>query len=251
MSPELGRDLLILAAFIVLGWFAVGTQLNIRRGNRLLRWLGQGLPIVGERTTLRWLGSSAIELRVETALEPLRSAEVFVVLEPRDLPVFWWLFRARGRRDLLIVRAELRAAPRVELEAFRPGAWSARGRARALGREHWTPAPPPASPRYRVRLATRRLRTPTGGCHGRPAAARPGCGGFLGAGRGAPDRAPRRSALGATGTGTARCASRARNPPPTRGAVVGRPAPVPQSVPAAGAGRSGAARIRCHATHAS
>lgn len=143
MSPELGRDLLILAAFIVLGWFAVGTQLNIRRGNRLLRWLGQGLPIVGERTTLRWLGSSAIELRVETALEPLRSAEVFVVLEPRDLPVFWWLFRARGRRDLLIVRAELRAAPRVELEAFRPGAWSARGRARALGREHWTPAPLP------------------------------------------------------------------------------------------------------------
>jgi hypothetical protein len=143
MSPELGRNVLVLVAFIVLGWFALGTQLNIRRGNRLLRWLGLGLPLVGERTTLRWLGSSAIELKVQTALEPLRSAEVFVVLEPRDLPVLWWLFRARGRRDLLIVRAELRAAPRLELEAFRPGAWSARGRARALGREHWTAVPLP------------------------------------------------------------------------------------------------------------
>jgi hypothetical protein len=143
MSPELGRYLLILVAFLVLGWFALGTQLNIRRGNRLLRWLGQGLPLVGERTTLRWLGSSAIELKVQTALAPLRSAEVFIVLEPRDLPVLWWLFRARGRRDLLIVRAELHAAPRVELEVFRPGAWSARGRARALGREHWMPVPLP------------------------------------------------------------------------------------------------------------
>jgi hypothetical protein len=143
MSPELGRNVLILVAFVVLGWFALGTQLNIRHGNRLLRWLGQGLPLVGERTTLRWLGSSAIELKVQTALEPLRSAEVFVVLEPRDLPLLWWLFRARGRRDLLIVRAELRRAPRIELEAFRPGAWSARGRARALGREHWIPVPLP------------------------------------------------------------------------------------------------------------
>ncbi len=147
MSPELGRNLLVLVAFIVLGWFALGTQLNIRRGNRLLRWLGPGLPLLGERTTLRWLGSSAIELKLQTALAPLRSAEVFVVLEPRDLPVLWWLFRARGRRDLLIVRAELRAAPRVELEVFRPGTWSARGRAQALGRERWAPLPlPPPLP---------------------------------------------------------------------------------------------------------
>jgi hypothetical protein len=138
MSPELGRYFLILVAFVVLGWFALGTQVNIRRGNRLLQWLGQGLPLVGERTTLRWLGSSAIELKVQVALAPLDSAEVFVVLESRDLPVLWWLFRAWGRRDLLIVRAELRRAPRVELEVFHPGAWSARGRARALGREHWT-----------------------------------------------------------------------------------------------------------------
>lgn len=145
MSPEMDRTALVLVALLVLGWFAVGTQFNIRRGNRLLRWLGEGLPLVGERTTLRWLGSSAIELKVQHALAPLRSAEVVVVLEPRDLPVLWWLFRMWGRRDLLIVRGELRAAPDLEFEAFRPGAWSARGRARALGREHWSSVPLPLS----------------------------------------------------------------------------------------------------------
>src|SRR5260370_4909199 len=123
---------------MVRGWFGLGPQLNLRRGNRVAQWMGEGLPLVGERTTLRWLGSSAIALKVRAALAPFDSAEVFVVLEPRDLPVLWWLFRAWGRRDLLIVRAVLRRAPRVELEVFHPGAWSARGRARALGREHWT-----------------------------------------------------------------------------------------------------------------
>ena len=98
-------------------------------------------------TTLRWLGSSGVELKVQHALAPLKSAEVFVLLEPRDLPVLWWLFRARGRRDLLIVRGELRAAPAFELEALHPRAWSSRGVARALQRDRWTTvAVPPGSP---------------------------------------------------------------------------------------------------------
>src|SRR5260370_29844421 len=123
---------------MVRGWFGLGTQLNTRGRNRFLQWLGQGLPLVGERTTLRWLGSSAIELKVQAALAPFDSAEVFVVLEPRALPVLWWLFRAWGRRDLLVGRAVRGRAPRVELEVFHPGAGSARGGARALGREPWT-----------------------------------------------------------------------------------------------------------------
>src|SRR2546426_639989 len=122
-----GRAAFVLTALIVVGWFALGTLLNIRRGNRLLRWFQPGMTLLGERTTLRWLGSSGVELKVQHALPPLKSAEVFVLLEPRDLPLLWWLFRARGRRDLLIVRAELRTAPRFELEALHPRAWSTRG----------------------------------------------------------------------------------------------------------------------------
>ena len=147
MSPELSRAVFVVAILLFLGWFAVGTQFNVRTGNRLLARLQEGLTLLGKRTTLRWLGSSAVELKVQTALPPLRSAEVFVVLEPRDLPLLWWVFRARGRRDLLILRGELRAAPRFELEALDARAWSTRGIERALQRDRWTPTavPPPST----------------------------------------------------------------------------------------------------------
>ena len=95
----MGRTVFVLVVLVFLGWFALGTQANIRRGNRLLRWLRDGMALLGEKTTLRWLGSSAVELKIQEALRPLRTAEIFVVLEPRDVPLVWWLFRAWGRRD--------------------------------------------------------------------------------------------------------------------------------------------------------
>lgn len=147
MSNEVGRAVFVLVVLVFLGWFAIGTHLNIRKGHRVLRWLQDGMPLLGERTTVRWLGSSAIELKVQHARDPLRSAEVFVVLEPRDLPFLWWWFRSRGRRDLLIVRGELRAPPHRQFEALDRRAWSARGVERTAQRNRWTPlAMPPGSP---------------------------------------------------------------------------------------------------------
>ncbi len=147
MSPELARSLFVLLVILVLGWFAIGTQMNIRKGNHVLRWLQEGLSLVGEKTTLRWLGSSAVELKVQKAQEPFRTVEIFVVLEPRDVPFLLWLFRARGRRDLLIVRGQLRAIPRLELEALDASAWSTRGIERTVQRKRWTPVgTPPGSP---------------------------------------------------------------------------------------------------------
>jgi len=149
MPSELGRAVFVAVVLVFLGWFAIGTQFNVRKGNRLLRWLQDGLTLLGARTTLRWLGSSAVELQVQNASPPLRSATVFVVLEPRDLPLLWWLFRARGRRDLLILRGELRSTPRFELEALEPRAWSTRRIERSLKRSAWTlpavPSPPPST----------------------------------------------------------------------------------------------------------
>ncbi|HVH67051.1 MAG TPA: hypothetical protein VM716_04230 [Gemmatimonadales bacterium] len=139
MSVEAGRITFVVTAIVVVGWFALGTQFNIRRGNRLLRWLQSGMPRLGERTTLRWLGSSGLELKVRDARAPLKSAELFLLLEPRDLPILWWLFRARGRRDLLIIRGELRAPPTMELEVVDARAWSTRGLARSLPQGGWTP----------------------------------------------------------------------------------------------------------------
>jgi len=119
----------VLAVVLFVGfflWFAIGTQLNIRRGNAFLRWLQGGLPLIGRRTTMRWLGSSAVELVIAEPAAPFRHVTLILVLEPRDLPWLWAMTRTRGRRDLLIVRADLRSAPRADLEVAEADSWSAR-----------------------------------------------------------------------------------------------------------------------------
>jgi hypothetical protein len=103
--------------------FAIGTQRNVSKGNARLRWLQPALPALGQRTTLRWLGSSVVQLDFVEPLEPFREVTVLVVLEPRDVPLMWLFTRARGRRDILIFRMSLRRAPRMELEATDPAAW--------------------------------------------------------------------------------------------------------------------------------
>jgi hypothetical protein len=118
--------LAVAALVAVFLWFAIGTQLNVRRGNAILRWMQDGLPLIGKRTTMRWLGSSAVELVIAEPSAPFRTVTVILVLEPRDLPWLWAMSRSRGRRDLLIVRAELRRAPRGDLEVAEVGSWSAR-----------------------------------------------------------------------------------------------------------------------------
>lgn len=121
---------------LVMGWFALGVVLNLRRGNAVLRWMQAGLPRLGEKTTLRWLGSSAAVLNIQNARAPFRQVELLLVLEPRDVPWLWLLARARGRRDTLIFRGQLLSAPQFEYDVVAPGSWSERETiGRAAGRE--------------------------------------------------------------------------------------------------------------------
>lgn len=129
-----------LTVFVV-GWFAVGTQFNLYRGKKTLAWLQDGLKLLGDRTSLRWLGTAAVELKIQNAKEPFRQAELVVVLEPRDVPFLWWYYHLRGRCDLLIVRAQLRDVSGAEFEAFDPRAWSARGVESKLRFRNWNPIP--------------------------------------------------------------------------------------------------------------
>jgi hypothetical protein len=126
--PELERilpGLLIAALAVVLLWFTFGTQVNIRKGNRVLTWLQDGLGVLGPRTTLRWLGSSVAELRITEPIQPFREALVMVVLEPRDLGALWALARSRGRRDFLLFRLSLVRSPMRRGDAVNPAAWTA------------------------------------------------------------------------------------------------------------------------------
>ena len=143
MSPSLA--LFILVVLVVVGWFAVGTHYNVRKGHQFMRWLQDGLPLLGEKTTLRWLGSSVLELKVQQAKPPFRQAEILVLFEPRDVAPLWALARLRGRRDLFIFRAILRRHPSLHLEALDTGAWPHHSFSDRVKKEQWpslsTPAP--------------------------------------------------------------------------------------------------------------
>jgi hypothetical protein len=130
--------LFILVVIFIVGWFALGTHTNVRKGEDALRWLQQGLPQIGEKSTLRWLGSSVVELKIQNAKPPFRDAEVLVVLEPRDVAINWWLARLRGRRDLLVVRGALQRVPRLELEASDPKAWALGPPDPRIASSHWS-----------------------------------------------------------------------------------------------------------------
>ena len=135
MSPELA--IFVAVVIVIVGWFALGTHVNVRKGHRFLEWLQGGLPIVGEKTTLRWLGSSVVHLQIENAREPFRRVEVLVVLEPRDVPPLWLLSRLRGRRDLLIVRTELRSVPKLQVEILDRQAWSTKAVENEVRQQQW------------------------------------------------------------------------------------------------------------------
>jgi hypothetical protein len=139
MSPELAIFVVVVIAIV--GWFALGTHVNVRKGHGFLEWLQDGLPLIGEKTTLRWLGSSVVHLQIEKAREPFRRVEVLIVLEPRDVPPLWLLSRLRGRRDLLIVRTELRSVPKLQIEILDRQAWSTRAVDREVQQQQWQPVP--------------------------------------------------------------------------------------------------------------
>jgi len=118
--------ILIAAVIVLMGWFAIGVIYNLRRGDALLKWMQNGLPGIGQKTTFRWLGTSVAELVIAHAKKPFRRLETLLVLKPRD--VFWMTILAyvQGREDIVIFRGQLTTAPLTDLELVDPKSWSGR-----------------------------------------------------------------------------------------------------------------------------
>lgn len=137
-------DALIALVVLVLGWFGVGSAINVRRGNAALKWLQGGLKQLGDKATVRWLGTTAVDLGLAEARAPFEGASVVVFLAPRDLPWLWALSRSRGRRDTLIVRGRLARPPIEEIELLDRGSWSGRDALRGMKNERWSIREAPA-----------------------------------------------------------------------------------------------------------
>ena len=97
-------ELIAIAAVAVVAWFAAGTIWNVRTGRELMRWMQGGLPALGERTTVRWLGSTAVEMVIRDGKAPFAGVTMVIFMEARDTPWMWAIGRSRGRRDTLIIR---------------------------------------------------------------------------------------------------------------------------------------------------
>jgi len=128
------QPLLIILAVSIMGAFGGGVIWNIRRGNAVLRWMQDGLPLIGEKTTLRWLGSSVVELNINKAKSPFRRFSLVLVLQPRDVPWLWLWSLMRNRRDMVIFRGALSSAPRLEYDVITPQSWTGRP---ALAQAHY------------------------------------------------------------------------------------------------------------------
>jgi hypothetical protein len=120
-----------------MGWFALGMIYNLRRGDAVLKWMQNGLPGIGQKTTFRWLGTSVAELVIAHAKKPFRRLETLLFLKPRD--VVWMTIAAyfQGREDIVIFRAHLNTAPVTDLELVDPKTWSGRDLLRRTRDRKW------------------------------------------------------------------------------------------------------------------
>jgi hypothetical protein len=118
------QTIVIIAAAVFMGWFAIGMIYNLRRGDKLLKWMQDGLPLIGQRTTFRWLGTSVAEMGISKAKRPFHRLDTLLVLKPRD--VFWMTIIAlfQHRDDVIIFRAILSTPPLLDLELADPNTWS-------------------------------------------------------------------------------------------------------------------------------
>ncbi len=146
MPEEYAFPLMLGLAVIVMGAFGIGTLVNIRKGDQMLKWMRGGMPLIGERATMRWLGSSVVEVKLTKSHAPFRTAETLVVLEPRDVLILWGWTRWQGRRDLLIFRSQLSSAPKFELEILDPHSWTTHRTERDVKKKNWQSLTLPTTP---------------------------------------------------------------------------------------------------------
>lgn len=133
---RLGTDVVIALSILLILWYIAGAQVNRRRSVALVRWIREGIDVFGGTPTIRWLSPTSFRIQVDGPHPPFLVVGLLVLLEPRELLLLWLVQRLLRRRDLLVIRADLSAQPRLEAEIFRPLPGVFRELKRELGRDH-------------------------------------------------------------------------------------------------------------------
>ena len=112
------NEIIFILCIIVVVWWPIGGFINRRRGQAWLEWLQTGVKELGATSTNQWLRSfhSVGQLTVRDLRAPFRSLDILFTLENRDNLIMWVFRHLRGRRDEMIIQAEMNADPVQELE---------------------------------------------------------------------------------------------------------------------------------------
>jgi hypothetical protein len=135
---EIATQAVIAFCALLVVWYIVGWQMNRRHGERLLAWVLQGLRALGgDQITVSRLGTSGFQVNAGKVQAPFKRIEATILLQPREILLFWIFNLLRGRTDYLVFKATLRAWPRGDVEVVKTGRLS-RGVLEELGEEAWT-----------------------------------------------------------------------------------------------------------------
>lgn len=118
-----GQIIVILLSAIMGVWFFLGSIYNRRRGMAIYNWLRSGIEQFGKLSEARWIGSSGSGARlvISQAKSPFQRIEIVFLLESREILPLWIFNHLRGKRDEMIMKANLRSVPGQEIEIAREG----------------------------------------------------------------------------------------------------------------------------------
>jgi hypothetical protein len=138
VPDSLGLPVALGLGMLLVAWYWAGNELMRRRAHRLALWSKRVVDPLGGTQTIRWLGGQAFRLEVEGARAPFRSVALTGLVESWDVPVVWAWNRVHGRRDMVLLQANLRQQPLWGLEVYRTGTLLA-GDARLFARQEGWP----------------------------------------------------------------------------------------------------------------
>jgi len=107
---------------ILIALFAVGSIWNRRIQRSFWRRLREELKRYSRKISFKSLGSSGFKVAFRPSSGPLSKVEVSLVLLAREMPLYLLTAYAVGRRDLVVVKANLLKKPDFRLEVFGRGA---------------------------------------------------------------------------------------------------------------------------------
>jgi len=136
-TSQLATQIVIGLSIILVLWYPLGRQMNRRRGLQALRWLREGIGTYEGQASVNWMGASGFRVDIQGALGPFKRVGMMVLLESREILLLWIVNRLRGKRDILIIKGDLRLKPKTDLELTRRG-WRAGRAMKALEKEGWT-----------------------------------------------------------------------------------------------------------------